>query len=325
MHLDELEHLPDDDLDVFVVDRNTLAPVDTLNLIDQVPLHVSRATRLQKVVRVDRAAGQLSARFYLVAFTNEHAHPFVDLVGFAELAVLTRDGDAELVLFFSYADHAVEFGDRRFDFGFARLDEFDHAGQTLGDVAAGSNAAGVKGTHGELSTGFADRLCGDDADSFTQRDRAHQRHIHAVARLANTGPGLASDGRTQRNRPHLGVVRQAGVDGGDVFGHQHRSGRNGVVAYLEVERHMATVEAHIDLTLVPQTTVRTVKRHVQIFRRTALGFAYDDLVSHVDEFAGQVARVGGAERGICAPFASAVRREKVFQNRQAFTKVCADR
>ena len=59
-HRDALEHLPDDHLDVLVVDRDALAAVDLLDLAHQVQLHLARAHDPQHVVRVRRAPGEPS-------------------------------------------------------------------------------------------------------------------------------------------------------------------------------------------------------------------------------------------------------------------------
>src|SRR5215216_6131908 len=58
-HRDPAQHLPDDDLDVLVVDRRTLGPVDRLHLVHQVLLHPTDAEHPQHVVRVGRSGGQL--------------------------------------------------------------------------------------------------------------------------------------------------------------------------------------------------------------------------------------------------------------------------
>ena len=60
-HRDALEHLPDDDLDVLVVDRDALAAVDLLDLANQVQLHLARAHDPQHVVRIHRTGDELLA------------------------------------------------------------------------------------------------------------------------------------------------------------------------------------------------------------------------------------------------------------------------
>ena len=59
-------------------------------------------------------------------------------------------------------------------------------------------AADVEGAHGELRSGLADRLRGDDADRFTDVDRRAAGQVASVA-LAAT-PNLASQVSTERMR-----------------------------------------------------------------------------------------------------------------------------
>ena len=54
---DLAEHLPDDDLDVLVVDRDALALVDLLNFLDEVALDGVLAPGVEEFLRVDRAVG----------------------------------------------------------------------------------------------------------------------------------------------------------------------------------------------------------------------------------------------------------------------------
>ena len=58
--------------------------------------------------------------------------------------------------------------------------------------------------------------------------------------------------------------------------------------------------------------------------RTSI-LADDELLRDVDESTGQVAGVGGTERGVGEALARAVRRDEVLEHRQAFTEVALDR
>src|SRR5690606_36525550 len=134
--LDVLEHLPHDDLDVLVVHADALAPVDLLDLVDQVRLNGLRAARLEQDVGVDAAAGQRVARLDALAGLDDHADVAVDAVRLDELAVVRRHGDAGLVLVLLDGHDAVELTDDGLDLGLAGRDELDHARQTLRDVGA---------------------------------------------------------------------------------------------------------------------------------------------------------------------------------------------
>ena len=65
------QHLPDDDLDVLVVDRDALAPVDLLDFLDQVALDGVLAPGLEVFLRVDRAIGDGVAGPDLLAVLDE--------------------------------------------------------------------------------------------------------------------------------------------------------------------------------------------------------------------------------------------------------------
>ena len=58
LDLHRAHHLAHDHLDVLVVDRHALRPVDLLDLVGQVALQLLLAQHLQHVVRVDRAVDQ---------------------------------------------------------------------------------------------------------------------------------------------------------------------------------------------------------------------------------------------------------------------------
>ncbi len=63
-------HLPDDDLDVLVVDADALEPVDLLDLVDQVGLQLLLAEHREDVVRVARAVHERLAGAHAVAFLH---------------------------------------------------------------------------------------------------------------------------------------------------------------------------------------------------------------------------------------------------------------
>ena len=59
--------------------------------------------------------------------------------------------------------------------------------------------------------------------------------------------------------------------------------------------------------------------------RVAVDLPHDQLLRDVDESTGQVAGVGGTERGVGKTLARAVRRDEVLEHRQTFTEVALDR
>src|SRR5262249_36269178 len=85
------------------------------------------------------------------------------------------------------ADRAIEVG----------LDE-----RLLGDLRS---AADVERAHGELRSGFADRLSGDDPDRFTHVHRRARRQVASVAPAAHAVRKLASEHRTNAQLLDAGV------------------------------------------------------------------------------------------------------------------------
>ena len=60
-------------------------------------------------------------------------------------------------------------------------------------------------------------------------------------------------------------------------------------------------------------------------RRSTIVLAHDDVLRHVDQASREISRVGGAQRRIGETFARAVRRNEVFENRQALFERRLDR
>ncbi len=155
------EHLAHDQLDVLVVDRHTLVPVDLLDLFDQVLLGLADALDLEQLLRVlgpldeGVAGGHLLAVRHLEVGPGRHEHR---LLG----AVVGHHGDPAPALLVLDPDHARVVGEDGGALGGAGLEQLDHPGQAVGDVLT-DDAAGVEGPHGQLGPGLADRLGGDDA------------------------------------------------------------------------------------------------------------------------------------------------------------------
>ena len=135
--LDLLQHLADDHLDVLVVDRHALQPVDVLDLVDEVGGQRLDALDRQDVVRRRVALDDVVALLDGVAFLEMERLALRDQVLDRLGALLARlDDDAALVLVVAAeADRAVDLGDDRVILRTARLEQLRHPRQTAGDVA----------------------------------------------------------------------------------------------------------------------------------------------------------------------------------------------
>src|SRR4029079_2465610 len=137
VHLGLLQHLPDDYLDMLVVDGDALQPVDLLDLVDEVVGQLLDALDGQDVVRCRVTVEQELALLDAVALL----HGEMPSLGYELLdrlaAVLVRhDGDAPLVLVVAAKlPRARDLGDDGVILGTPRLEQLGNPRQTAGDVA----------------------------------------------------------------------------------------------------------------------------------------------------------------------------------------------
>src|SRR3954463_10419363 len=318
-----LQHLPDDHLDVLVVDRHTLAAVDLLDLADQVQLHLARAHDPQHLVRVHRTLGQLLADLDVGAVLDPQPRParqlvVDDLVG----AVVRGDGELAELLAVLDPDRTGQLGDRRLALGHARLEELHHTRQTVGDVLT-RDTTGVEGAHRQLGAGLTDRLGGDDADRLADVHQLAGRERPAVAGGAGAEQRLAGQDAADLDLGDLVVdevpdehVTQVGAGLGEhrpVLGHHVGGQGAGVDARrrVRVDRDRAVDDG--------------ADRHEHAALGAAVLLADDDVLRDVDQPAGEVAGVGGPQRGVGQALAGTVRGDEVLQHRQTLPEVGLDR
>ena len=146
---DLAQHLRDDDLDVFVVDVDTLAAVDVLDFTAEVLLEGLFAGDSQDVVGDERPVDEGLAGSDEVTGVHAEVLP----VGHEVLAFDPRfaaDDDRPLAAaFFAENFHAaVDFGDHRRVFRLARLEDFRHPRQPAGDVLRAGDFARRLGQQG---------------------------------------------------------------------------------------------------------------------------------------------------------------------------------
>src|SRR5262245_42581274 len=135
LHL--LQHLADDHLDMLVVDRDALQPIDVLDLVDEIGGELLDALDRQNVVRRRIALDDSVALFDQVAVLQVDVLALRDQVLLGLFALVGRlDDDATLVLVVApEADGARGFGDNRRLLRPARLEQLRHPRQAAGDVA----------------------------------------------------------------------------------------------------------------------------------------------------------------------------------------------
>src|SRR2546423_3634766 len=171
--LDLLQHLANDYLDVLVVDRHALEPIDLLDLVDEEVRELLHALDRQDVVRRRVSFDDVLALLDCVAILQVDVFALRDQVLDGLHTLLVRlDRDTALVLVvLAEPDRAGDFRDGRGFLRPTRLEQLRHPRQTAGDVAR---------------LGAFGRDAGDDvarADLGTRIDRDDRIDREQIARL----------------------------------------------------------------------------------------------------------------------------------------------
>src|SRR5579864_1409899 len=327
VHADLLQHLPHDELDVLVVDLDALRLVDLLHLVDEVQLDRRVPLQTEQVGRADRALGERVTRLDPVAVRDEQPRAARNRVRLVVVlvAAVGDDRDLDLALRLLDRDETVDLRALRGALRVAGLEELDDTRQAVRDVRAG-DTAGMERPHRQLRARLADRLGGDDADRVADLRHLARREERAVARLAHADVGRALEHRADRHDEVLGNVLER-LD--DLPQARHRQllaplGDQRLAGLARGERleHVVAEDASGDALVQP---LRQEERQLDEVLRLAVELTDDHVLRDVDETPRQVARVGGAERGVCETLARTVGRDEVLEHRQAFHEVGLDR
>src|SRR5262245_16069938 len=225
-----LQHLANDHLDMLVVDRNALQPIDVLDLVNEIGGEFLDALDRQNVVRRRIALDDGIALLDQVAVLQVDVLALRDQVFLGLFALIGRlDDDATLVLVVApEADGARGFGDNRRLLGPARLEQLRHPRQAAGDVA-GLGALGRDARDDVARLHLRSRIDRDDGvDGELIARLAAARQFHGLAVLV-----LDRDRRVQ-----------IGPAAGAPVGH-HALGDAG--RFVERLRHRLTLDQILEL------------------------------------------------------------------------------
>jgi len=199
-------HLPDDDLDVLVVDVDALQPVDLLDFVDQVAVQCLLAEDRQDLVRVARPVHQRLARADAVGLLDVHVHAARQRLLSRLAAVLRDDDDLPLPLDDpAVLDEAVDLGDDGRLARLARLEELDHARQTTRNVLrlrglardfpflSRISMSGCFFSSGLSTTIFRDRPVTSSSSSWNVRSLTRSLYFTKPVQIRLTRAPLASD------------------------------------------------------------------------------------------------------------------------------------
>ena len=240
-------------------------------------------------------------------------------------AVVGGDQDLAGLVGLLDLDPAGGLGDRRATLGRARLEELDHAGQTLRDVVGRGHTTGVERPHRQLGAGLTDRLRRDDADGLADVDQLAGGQRAAVALGAGAGLGVTGQHRADLDLLDAGRDQLADLDVAEVVarGGQHLAG----LRVGDVDRRGAGVRRGLGVVVLADRAV--LAADADPLGQAALGAAVvladDDVLRHVHQTTGQVARVRRTQRGVGQTLAGTVGGDEVLQHRQALAEVGLDR
>ena len=169
----------------------------------------------------------------------------------------------------------------------------------------------MEGAHRELSAGLTDALGGDDADGLVLIDQPAAGQIPAVAGGAKAACGLAGQGRAGVNAVYAGLDDAiSGVfvdliaaldDDLPGFGVSH------IGRWTAAEDALAEGLEEALLQRLPDPDAGG---------RAAVVLGDDHVLRDIDEAAGEVAAIGGAQGGVGQPLAGTVGGDEVLQHRE---------
>ena len=171
---------------MLVVDGDTLRLVDTLNTLDEVLLHIANVEYSEDVFRVRCSFEQLLSHLDRVTGLNEELGVLGNGVRVGFVTVVRRQHELAQCARLVNRHSTVGVRDRAGRTRGTRFEELRHSRETLSDVDCRCRTTGVEGTHGQLGSGFTNRLRRDDADCLTEVNGFTRRHRESVARTANT-------------------------------------------------------------------------------------------------------------------------------------------
>ena len=258
-------------------------------------------------MRVHGALGELLAHRDLATIRNTWQHLGAGAHHvLAEVALLVVDRERLLLLVARDLQRAGDLGEHGEALRLARLEQLLNARQTVRDVLA-SHAAGVERAHGELGARLADGLGGDDAHRRADVHRTARGEIPAIALLAHAVVGVAGHDRADDHFFDAGTIHLAQLlHALDVLA----SGQH----HFPVGARSVLEQAAADEVLV-QIALLVAQRIRHAVGRAAIDLADDDVLRHVHETAGEVSRVGGAQRRVGEALAGAVRGDEVLEHR----------
>ena len=251
-----------------------------------------------------------------------------DQIGLGIARLVIRHDDLAFFLCILNGHDAAELSDDRQSLGPSGLKQLLDTGKTLCDVAAG-HAAGMEGTHGQLSTRLTDGLSSDNADRLADLDRLARRHVGAVALGADADVALTGKNGTDlygipsqllQNLDHSGrALRRTHMVG--FHHHFSRIGiRNGFGNISSCETLLQALDGFFSIGEAGDLHIRDIALAL-----AAVGFPDDQILGYVYQTSRQITGVRRTKGRIGQTLSGAVSGNEVFQYVQSLTEIGLDR
>ena len=302
---------------MLVVDVNALGDVNTLDLRDDVAKSRVRIGEAKQIMRVDGTLGKLLANLDFASVNNARLHLGTRRNGvLPDVAFLIVNREDLLLLVAGDLKCTGDLGQHSKTLGLACFEKLLNTRQTMRDVVT-SDATRVERTHRELRARFANRLCGDDADSGADVDGTRGCKIPAIALLANAFVCMARHD-------------SANDDLFDTSSLEFAEFRHRRDIFALVEQNLAVcINDRLEQASTDQVLVDLALLIVQSIRNAVSGlaveFADDDILRNVNETTCKVTGVCSAQRRVGKALAGAMRRDEVFEHRQTLAEVRLNR
>ena len=190
-----------------------------------------------------------------------------------------------------------------------------------GNGRTGCRATDVEGAHGQLRTGFANRLGSDHADGLAAVDHAAATQVTAIAMRADAETGLAGQRRADLDFVHTGDLEF--LD--QVFVQQSAGLRQDSAALGVQDFFGGATTQHAVAQGFDDLAAFDNRAHDVAGLRAAIELGHHQVLGHVHQTAGQVTRVGGFQRRVGQTFTRTVGGDEVLQHVQAFAEVGGNR
>ena len=148
-------HLTDYNLNVLIVNINTLCAVCILNFGYDIFLYSLGPLSLKNILRIFSARYQHIARLNLVAVLNKAANTVRNSNLFLGFKLIVGYYNHIALLFLGNANSTVHFSDKCAALRSACLKQLLNTRKTLCNILRACNTARVEGTHGKLCTRLA--------------------------------------------------------------------------------------------------------------------------------------------------------------------------